>query len=319
MIWSVHIPVPLERRGKERSDAFISRIRYARTCNANELQRPPPKDGLLETDTRYTHPHRQSLAETIQKTVDTSPSVGSQTVIVDEPPIQRSPVNGFREAAQDAIVTVEGYKCQSQAVRRRTANHVDSRARSFEFYGPSSSVAFLTHIDTLSRGRTTDDEEGQPNLPEFPTLQTLHKTVYLSAFQNLASPSETLPDSDQYHFRIARRFLDAYFSAIHTIEPLFEEEAFLARCEDLWFGRREAQPLSFVGLYYATLALGCLVMTIDDGVEIAGESRFAWSRRLFDKSVATINSLGTTTDLETAQCFYMLVSQIDGHFTTLKR
>ncbi|KIW13897.1 hypothetical protein PV08_06678 [Exophiala spinifera] len=172
-----------------------------------------------------------------------------------------------------------------------------------EFYGSSSSVAFLRHMEMLSNSQNTDSVGGQPRCS---LASLLHNTEFCpDTPHNRQEAQEASTNSDRFHFRVARRFLDSYFSNIHRIQPIFEEEAFLSRCEDLWFNTPEKQSLSFVALYYATLSLGSLVMTFETP-EVAGADRFTWSRRLFSRALAIVTRLGTATDIEMVQCFYMM-------------
>ena len=176
-----------------------------------------------------------------------------------------------------------------------------------EFYGSASSVAFLRHVETLSNYKTKGSFDAPP---ERSLASRLHNNNFqLDTPRDIpVTPQESNTSADRFHFRVARRFLDAYFSNMHYIQPLFEEDAFLARCEDLWFNRLGKQSLAFVALYYATLSLGSLVMTFDTA-EIAGADRFSWSRRLFKDALAVLTQLGQTTSLETVQVYYMLVSR----------
>lgn len=175
-----------------------------------------------------------------------------------------------------------------------------------EFYGSASSVAFLRHVEILSNNQISGSATGVSEL-------SLTSRLHNSDFRPSTSPRtpEVLRDAasstERFQFRVARRFLDAYFSNIHYIQPLLNEETFLARCEDLWFGRANVQSISFLALYYATLSLGSLVMTMDEP-KFAGADRFEWSRKFFNESLAIVTQLGTATDLEMVQCFYMLVS-----------
>jgi hypothetical protein len=175
-----------------------------------------------------------------------------------------------------------------------------------EFYGSASSVAFLRHVEILSNTQTTTPPTGPPE-------RSLAELLYNTDFQPDTShsmpgePREADLNPERFHFRVARRFLEAYFSNIHYIQPMFEEEVFLARCEDLWFNRPGKQPLSFLALYYATLSLGSLVMTSETS-KISGTDRFTWSRKLFNDALAIVTRLGTATDIEMVQCFYMMVS-----------
>ncbi|EXJ67589.1 uncharacterized protein A1O5_09602, partial [Cladophialophora psammophila CBS 110553] len=178
-----------------------------------------------------------------------------------------------------------------------------------EFYGSASSVAFLRHVETLSNCQTGP----LAGPPERSLTARLHNTDFQpnTSHSIPVAPREDNSNTDRFYFRVARQFLDAYFSNIHYIQPLFEEEVFLARCEDLWFNRRDKQPLSFVALYYATLSLGSLVMTFENP-KISGADRFTWSRKLFNDALAIVTRLGTTTDVEMVQCFYM-ISKICQH------
>ncbi|KIW42799.1 hypothetical protein, variant [Exophiala oligosperma] len=172
-----------------------------------------------------------------------------------------------------------------------------------EFYGSSSSVAFLRHMETLSKSQATDSVRGPSRCSLASLLQNTEFCPDMS--QEPQRTPEASSNFDRFHFRVARRFLDSYFSNIHHIQPIFDEESFLSRCEDLWFNTPEKQPLSFVALYYVTLSLGSLVMTLETP-EIAGADRFTWSRRLFDTALAIVTRLGAATDIEMVQCYYMM-------------
>jgi hypothetical protein len=175
-----------------------------------------------------------------------------------------------------------------------------------EFYGSASSVAFLRHVETLSNGQPTDALAGSA---EHSLTSILHNTEFMPDTSRDLPPTirEANLHPDRFYFRVARRFLDAYFSNIHYIQPVLDEEAFLERCEDLWFDRTRKQPLSFTALYYATMSLGSLVMKLDSP-EIAGSDRFTWSRKLYNEASAIMSRLGTATDMETVQCAYMMVT-----------
>jgi hypothetical protein len=237
----------------------------------------------------------------------------NQTATHDEHPAQESNfhANGETEnqVTTDAPSTVGVNSWGSSAVtpRNTTSDVMETNLHTshLEFYGSASSVAFLRHVETLSTSQTT-------NPPSRPPERSLVELLYNTDFQpdtSHSTPQEPRGadlNSERFHFRVARRYLDAYFTNIHYIQPIFEEEQFLARCEDLWFNRPGTQPLSFIALYYATMSLGCLVMTFD--TPHMGADRFTWSRKLFNDALAIVTRLGTATDIEMVQCFYMLVS-----------
>jgi hypothetical protein len=214
-----------------------------------------------------------------------------------------------RGATPASLAMDENSHSSSVNPTRNTSSYVmdtNLHTKNLEFYGSTSSVAFFRHVETLSNSQTTDPSTGPLELS---SAALLHNTDFQHDMpQNLpVAPPEAEINTDRYHFRVARRFLDAYFSNIHYIQPLFDEEVFLIRCEVLWFSKPRKQPLSFVALYYATLSLGGLVMTFEN-TEIYGEDRFTWSRKLFNNALAIVTRLGTATDVEMVQCFYMMVS-----------
>ncbi|KAH8705745.1 fungal-specific transcription factor domain-containing protein [Talaromyces proteolyticus] len=248
----------------------------------------------------------------ISSSIDFWSNNESQTLSLHERPVQylRSTDAGQlqRQGVTPASSAMEeNSRSSSVNPPRNTASYVmdtNLHTNNLEFYGSTSSVAFFRHVETLSNSQTTDSSAGPPGLS---SAALLHNTGYQpDILHSLPVDSrEAEINADRFHFRVARRFLDAYFSNIHHIQPLLDEEVFLTRCEDLWFNRPGKQPLSFVALYYATLSLGSLVMTFENP-EIYGADRFAWSRKLFNNALAIVTRLGTTTDVEMVQCFYMM-------------
>lgn len=213
----------------------------------------------------------------------------------------------------------DGYTPATNISRNTASDVMDTNLHTsnLEFYGSASSVAFLRHVETLANRQNTSSlaESSERSLASL-----LHNTDFQpdTSHSIPLAPRDASSSSNRFYFRVARRFLDAYFSNIHHIQPLFEEDEFMARCEDLWFNRPSKQPLSFVALYYATLSLGSLVMTFET-TEISGADRFSWSRRLFNDALAIVIRLGTTTDVEMVQCFYMMVSQCTQPVNLFKR
>lgn len=191
---------------------------------------------------------------------------------------------------------------------RNTRDIIDTNryTKNLEFYGSASSVAFLRHVETLSECHPAS---ALPPPSGHSLASLLHNTDFEpnTVQRGLVPDGDTKICSDRFYFRVAGRFLDAYFRNIHYIQPIFEEDAFLTRCEDLWFNKATQQPLSFIALYYATLSLGSLVMTLEDST-ISGKDRFTWSRKLCNDAQSILKGLWSATDLEMVQCFYMMVS-----------
>jgi len=182
--------------------------------------------------------------------------------------------------------------------------------RNVEFYGASSSVSFLRHVESMSNSQVSGPVE------PIPSERSLTSLLHNPGFKPTSTDSTSTPGldskalADRFYFRVAQRFLDAYFSNIHHIQPLFDEESFLGRCESLWFNNPEQPPLSFIALYYSVLSLGCLVTTSEDWGK-HGCNRTTWSRKLLGEVLSIINQLGSTTDLEIVQCYYMIVSTLN--------
>lgn len=181
-----------------------------------------------------------------------------------------------------------------------------------EFYGASSSVSFLRHVESMSDRHASDSLSLGPWPPERSLTSLVHNSETRPPLTVPSSSSATIstPPSERFYFRVAQRLLDAYFTSLHHIQPLIDEESFMSRCESLWFDHPKHPPLSFIALYYATLSVGCLVTTSEDW-DKHGCHRSVWSRKLLAESLNVINKLGSATDIEIAQCYYMIVSLED--------
>lgn len=189
--------------------------------------------------------------------------------------------------------------------RELAADVMDTNAhtRNLEFYGAASSVAFLRHVEAISGSNNGEHVVAQS---ERSLASLLHNTDFWPHSTPRSTSGVGDSSNNRFYFRVARKFIEAYFTNIHYIQPTLDEDVFLTRCEDLWFGKPEKQPLSFIALYYAVLSLGCLVMVWDER-ELYGADRFSWSRKLFNDAAAILTQLTSTTDLEMVQCYYMMV------------
>ncbi|OQV07089.1 Fungal specific transcription factor domain-containing protein [Cladophialophora immunda] len=249
--------------------------------------------------------HQSPVIESEPNNVESWPNAPSHAEPVERTSTRLLPTNETRKPSALSSMNMNSAGSVSITPQRAASDVMDTNLHTsnLEFYGSSSSVAFLRHMEMLSNSQTTDPVGGQSRCS---LASLLHNTEFCpdTPHDRQAAP-EASTSSDRFHFRVARRFLDTYFSNIHHIQPIFDEDVFLSRCEDLWFNTPEKQPLSFVALYYATLSLGSLVMTFETP-EIAGADRFTWSRRLFNRALAIVTRLGTTTDIEMVQCFYMM-------------
>lgn len=241
-----------------------------------------------------------------------NPQLQSAPIDLDQMQLQKPPTS---QSSRGGTVPLASQSSMSSLEPVSEVTVTSQHTANLEFYGASSSVSFLRHLESMSNSEVSGSIETGP--PERSLTSLLHRTEFRPvSTQHTSSPetSSTVP-ADRFYFRVAPRFLDAYFSNIHHIQPLFDEESFLSRCESLWFSNPEQPPLSFLALYYATLSLGCLVTTSEDW-EKHGCHRSTWSRKLLGEALSIVHQLGSATDMEIVQCYYMIVSfQILSHRT----
>lgn len=180
----------------------------------------------------------------------------------------------------------------------------NTHTNNIEYYGGSSSVAFLRRVQTKCDDQTRTLGSGK-------CKSSLVSMLHNTAFSPL-SPSEPPPlvdkalDQGRFYFRVSTKFIEGYFENIHYIQPILDRDEFTTRCEDLWFGEPQKQSASFHALYYSVMSLGALVRIWHEG-PLCGLNRFEWSRLLFTEARMVISRLGATTDLEMVQCLFLVV------------
>jgi hypothetical protein len=178
---------------------------------------------------------------------------------------------------------------------------VNQHTRSVEFHGNTSSMAFLALLQKQNQAQAGHVfVKGRPAQDQTSLVSTMHN-VGFSPDSKAASPAPEATSHDEtYYFRQAGRFIDGYFENLHFIHPILHKGNFLARCEDLWFGRADRQTRGFIALYYSILSLGALVRVWDEQM-LDGMNRFQWSRKLFTHARTALGGLRSTNDLETIQ------------------
>ncbi|KAJ3456060.1 hypothetical protein MRS44_016083 [Fusarium solani] len=186
--------------------------------------------------------------------------------------------------------------------REQEVSGMNTHTRDVEFYGSSSSVALLSHVQRSAEGDHPDDDAGA-------LLSTLHNPAFdPSGLQDTQRSRRSTEDSDNSLWYLqCRTFIDAFFSTIHYVHPILDKTSFLQRCESLWSGEEAGNRriTSFVALYYSILSIGALVSTRDDEL-IDGITNLSWSRKFFDRAKSCCNRLGMVTDLEMVQCYFIL-------------
>ncbi|KAM6529313.1 hypothetical protein FALCPG4_007453 [Fusarium falciforme] len=183
---------------------------------------------------------------------------------------------------------------------------VNRHTRNVEFYGSSSSVVLL------SEAQKAGYEEGRVNGgdDESELVSSLHNSA-LSPDDITGSKAtkrtRTTPPGSATHYRQCHPFLNSFFMTLHYLQPMIDKAEFLAKCTALWESATSTNQ-SFVALYYSVLSLGALVAIRDEEL-IDGIENLQWSRIFFEeaRSRASINMV---TDIETVQCYFILVRAV---------
>lgn len=177
---------------------------------------------------------------------------------------------------------------------------LNRHTRSVEFYGSSSSVALLSHVQRAGAGAEESAEETDG--------EALVSNLHNDAFSPAVDASLEVPQQRgcATHYPQCRPFLENYFTSLHYIHPFLDEADFMARCENLWSQKGDSlHGSSFAALYYSLLSLGALVGPRIDAID--GIGNLQWSRRFFDESISRCHRLGMVTDLDMVQCYFILV------------
>ncbi|KAK9776256.1 putative Fungal-specific transcription factor domain-containing protein [Seiridium cardinale] len=176
---------------------------------------------------------------------------------------------------------------------------VNRHTRNVEFYGSSSSVALLSHVQRAGDAteESSEDQDGEA------LVSNLHNHAFSPAVDGALGAQRP---GRVTHYPQCRNFIMNYFTSIHYVHPFLDKAEFLSRCEKLW--SQEGDPLhtsSFAALYYSILSLGALVGPREED-SIGGVTNLQWSRTFFDEAISRCHRLGMVTDLDMVQCYFML-------------
>ncbi|KAK4947786.1 hypothetical protein LTR10_013294 [Elasticomyces elasticus] len=163
-----------------------------------------------------------------------------------------------------------------------------------EYHGPTSSLAFLAALDR----RTPSESIRAPEVGTQALVSALHNDTFSP--QSAPNSEDRSLAQTRYYFRQSQFFLEGYFENLHFIHPIIDRSLFLAKSEDLWFGRVEKQSQSFIALYFAVMALGALTREWN-GDSFEGLGRWAWSRKMFEQASIAMAKSPSRVDLETVQ------------------
>jgi hypothetical protein len=207
-----------------------------------------------------------------------------------------STVHDHPRDESDVISTIGS--ASTRVAGEQEVSGINRHTRNVEFYGSSSSVALLSHIQRAGK----QDEAGGGGA----LVTSLHNPAFHSPdTHGQASRAGDQPQAPQ-HFSHCRGFLENYFAAIHYVHPILDKQTFLDRCEGVWSGTEGADgPSSFVALYYSVLSLGALIGVRDDE-PIDGIGNLQWSRKFFEVAKEHCNKLGMVTNLDMVHAYFLL-------------
>lgn len=235
--------------------------------------------------------------ETYEKAATDGPSNSPEGIAMNASSL---PI-GQRPTVMEAFPTPNSIS--SWHTREQEVSGMNTHTRDVEFYGSSSSVALLSHVQRTGEEDNNDDDAGA-------LLSSLHNPHFdSSGSQDTQRGRKSTEESDHSPWYLqCRNFIDGFFSAIHYIHPILDKTSFVQRCESLWAGEgpENKRITSFVALYYSILSIGALVGTREDDL-IDGRTNLAWSRKFFDRAKDCCNRLGMVTDLDMVQCYFILV------------
>ncbi|KAI0121708.1 fungal-specific transcription factor domain-containing protein [Xylariales sp. AK1849] len=223
----------------------------------------------------------------------------------------------FRDPNQQDSTALDADSPSSVRSRQNAGQEVSGinrHTRNVEFYGSSSSVALLSHVQRAGDEpvKATEDTDAGA------LVSNLHNHAFSTAVGNTLgahrrSHSNASPGRDSHHQQ-CRVFLTNYLTSIHYIHPFLDKGDFLARCEKLWSGEDEViQASSFTALYYSILSLGALVGPREEE-PVEGIENLQWSRTFFDEAIGHCNRLGMVTDLDMVQCYFFL-NELNPHLS----
>ncbi|PGH02031.1 hypothetical protein AJ80_08925 [Polytolypa hystricis UAMH7299] len=181
---------------------------------------------------------------------------------------------------------------------------VNQHTRAIEFHGSTSSIAFLGHVQKL---RIQHESYPSPVEENSSLISVLHNHAFRPKITSASDPSPVQTENN-FYFKQAHVFMDAYFSGIHFVHPFIDKEDFVSRANDLWFGCQSSPDTSFVALYLSLLSLGAIIRTWDEE-QLDGLTRFEWSRKLFNEAQTYLNKIQFLNNLETVQCLYLMASR----------
>jgi hypothetical protein len=183
---------------------------------------------------------------------------------------------------------------------------VNRHTRNVEFYGSSSAVALLSHVQQAggAPAAPNDAQDGDS------IVSNLHNPAFSPASDQPGPQGEARdnlpnPRSSPYYPQ-CRAFLLNFFSSIHYVHPILSKAEFLGRCDQLQSRHDSSTETSFMALYYSILSLGALVGPRDDD-PIDSISNLKWSRAFFDEAVRRCHKLRMVTDLDMVHCYFFLV------------
>ncbi|EUC40259.1 hypothetical protein COCMIDRAFT_41389 [Bipolaris oryzae ATCC 44560] len=255
--------------------------------------------GSHHTSRHYTAEYVKQLEDEVKR-LSTTPANAPHTQPVM--PSDQSPVDVENAQQQPHRAPQPDMRTSAQGIAAEEISEVNEHTAGVEFYGSSSSMALLSRVQRSGQ-QFRDREDGAHLVSSLhnATFQAIPTSSHGDILDATSLPADYYPQ--------CRSFIEDFFSTIHYIHPILDKREFLGRCEVLWSLRTTGASLqpspSFVALYYSVLSLGAMVGVRGEHL-IDNLTNLQWSRKFFDLSWSCCHSLGLITNLEMAQCFFML-------------
>lgn len=257
--------------------------------------------GSQHNSRRYTAEYVKQLEDEVKRLSTSTPAHAPDVQLVVR--VEQRSVEAGSAQHQPDYASQQNVLASMQASSEEEISAENQHTAGVEFYGSSSSIALLSRVQRS--GQQFQDKEDDAHL-----VSSLHNATFQAT--PTASHGDTPGSSSSRadYYPQCRSFIENFFSTIHYIHPILDKHEFIRECEAFWSpsvnGARLQPSASFVALYYSVLSLGAIV-GIREEDPIDGLSNLQWSRKFFDLSWTCCHSLGLITNLEMAQCFFMLV------------
>ncbi|GAM88185.1 hypothetical protein ANO11243_062160 [Dothideomycetidae sp. 11243] len=199
--------------------------------------------------------------------------------------------------------------------------------RGTEFYGKTGVFPFLARLRQRAKSFSATRPESDS------IVSYMHNSDFAASPSQLSPVSLGLPSGSKTRHELQAKANDKatahrleaecarlYFSNLHVLHPVLDEDEFLRRCRrDIWIDQSAGGPIvgtgDFMCLYYAVLALGAIVAPADALNGLITADKLATCRpsptlyqakHFFEQSKAALPDIFEVSSLATTQTLFLL-------------